>query len=141
MQSCKNSVKAVVVLGLIGLLTLLIAGCGGGGGGNDPSPGKVTSYFHVQDQSGNPIVGLKVTYTDPSNVKNVSPSTDSSGNATITTTSVGTYTVNYADYGGNRYAISGTQFYNTQADLDANRTVSYRIIVNTSTGAISITKI
>jgi hypothetical protein len=122
--------KALVLVGLVLLSMFLLAGCGGGG-----DSGKVTTYFHVEDSSVSPLVGLYVVYTDPSGSAITSPTTDSNGDATIVTTQVGTYTVNYAEYGGRRYYFSYTaRFSNTQSDLDNNLVTAYTIVVDTTSG-------
>lgn len=131
--------KGFILLGVVVFSMFLLAGCGGGGGGSS-SAGHVTSYFHVQDNNGNSIAGLSVVYTDPSGTVINSPSTDSSGNATIITYKVGTYTVNSAVYNNVTYPVSGVTFYDTQSDLDSNAVVHYTVIVNMGTGVITITQ-
>lgn len=129
--------KGLTITVLLLSLIILLVGCSGGGGST--SNGKVTSHFHVKDHNNNPIVGLFVVYTDPSGNQIVSPTTDTSGNATIITTKVGTYTVNYAQHNNIKYTFSSPpQFYNRQSDLDANLVTSYTITVNTTNGEISI---
>ena len=107
------------MLGLILLVTTLITGCGESGGGGGSSSGKVTSYFHIKDNSNNQgLVGVVVYYTDPLGTGITSPATDANGDATIITYKAGTYTVYYAYYNSVYYTLSpsGT-FNNTEDDL------------------------
>jgi len=116
--------------------SLLFAGCGGD---TTPPPGKVTTYFHIQNQFLAPIPGVSFTYTDPSNQTCTSPQTDSAGNMTVITTKVGIYSCSSIQYGSMNFTVNPPlQFYDSQDNIDNNATSSYTITINTSTGAISV---
>lgn len=132
--------KFILFFCLILLAFALLVGCGSDGGGSTPASGKVTTNFHVRDQSSNPIVGVSFLYTNPSGQACVSPQTDSNGNMTIVTTVVGAYSGYGLKHGSTTYSITPTlQFYTSQVDLDNNRTYNYTITINIVTGVITIT--
>lgn len=135
--------KRTVIFTLMAICALLVVGCGGGGGGGGSiSGGQVTSYFHVQNQSNTPLVGVVVNYTEPDGTVVNSPASNSSGDATVISRKVGTYTVNYATYNGNIYRFTpAVTFVDSASDISSNLTTSYRIDVNTVTGVIQITRL
>ena len=117
------------------LCSLLLIGCGE----STPPPGKVTTYFHVQDQFTSPIPNASFTYSDPSNQTFETSQTNSNGNITMVSTKVGIYSWEAIKYNSITYSLSPPlQFYILQEYLDNNFVFSYTITFNTSTGAISV---
>jgi len=138
MKLKSSTLFAVVpLLALATFMTVNLAGCGGGGGGslNTGSGGttntSVTANFQLLDASGNKATAGSVTLT--ANSKSVTQTASSTGLATFTNLTVGSYAVSYT-----ATTSSGTTTTTGTITVTGVNNEVYALVSGTSAGPFNV---